>query len=231
MTRQSLKNTPMKIASFTLLSLLFALAVSSCSQKESGWKPLFGEDYALAEYDEGSWEIKEGVMRALEDKVFWAIGEYENFKLKFEFMNEPATNSGIIVYCTNQEDWIPNSVEIQIADDHSEKWGEERKDYQCGAIFGHLPANEQKVVRLPGEWNAMEITCEGQLIEVVLNGKKVNSMYMAEWTSGTVNPDGSEIPSWLPTPFAELPTKGSIGFQGKHGDSSISFRKVRIKSL
>jgi hypothetical protein len=51
------------------------------------------------------------------------------------------------------------------------------------------------------------------------------------WTSGTTNPDGSEIPSWLPTPFAELPTRGTIGFQGKHGDSSISFKNVRIKEL
>jgi hypothetical protein len=29
-------------------------------------------------------------------------------------------------------------------------------------------------------------------------------------------PDGSEIPSWLSTPFAELPTHGNIGLQGKH---------------
>jgi hypothetical protein len=66
---------------------------------------------------------------------------------------------------------------------------------------------------------------------VVLNGKKVTSMDMSLWTSGKINPDGSEIPSWLPTPFAELPTKGTIGLQGKHGDASISFRNVTIKAL
>jgi len=85
------------------------------------------------------------------------------------------------------------------------------------------------VVRPPGEWNQMTISCQGQLIEVELNGKQVNSMDMSEWTSGTTNPDGSEIPSWLPTPVAKLPTKGFIGFQGKHGDSSISFRNIRIR--
>ena len=210
-----------------LLSLFISLACTTGSQKG---ELLFGEDYSLAEYEEGSWVIKDDLLVALEDRVVWAPGEYENFKLSFEFMNEEGTNSGIIVYCTDQENWIPNSVEIQIADDYG-KWENERKDYQCGAIFGHLAASEQKVVNPPGEWNQMEITCEGQLIEVVLNGKKVTSMDMAEWTSGTTNPDGSEIPSWLPTPFAELPTRGSIGFQGKHGDSSVSFRKMRIKSL
>ena len=93
------------------------------------------------------------------------------------------------------------------------------------------PANEQKVVLPPGEWNKMKVTCKDQLIEVELNGKKVTTMDMSEWTSGTHNPDGSEIPSWLPTPFAELPTSGSIGFQGKHGNSSITFRNVRIRDL
>ena len=220
----------MKTTLLTLMTLLILSAIQSCSQKGADWNPLFGEDYALAEYEEGSWEIKDDILVAHEDKVLWAKGEYENFKLDFEFMNEAGTNSGIIVYCTDKGNWIPNSVEIQIADDHG-KWESERKDYQCGAIFGHLPANEQKVVKVPGEWNSMAITCEGQMIEVVLNGKKVTSMDMTEWTSGTVNPDGSEIPSWLPTPFAELPTKGSIGFQGKHGESSISFRNVRILSL
>ena len=213
-----------------VFTILFLLLVSFACMNSQDGELLFGDAYSLAEFEEGSWEIKDDLLVAHEDKVVWAPGEYENFKLKFEFMNEAGTNSGIIVYCTNKENWIPNSVEIQIADDHG-KWESERKDYQCGAIFGHLPANEQKVVLSPGEWNQMEITCQGQLIEVVLNGKKVTSMDMSEWTSGTTNPDGSEIPSWLPTPFAELPTKGFIGFQGKHGDSSITFRNVRITEL
>lgn len=220
----------MKRPTIVIGSLFLLFASFACSTNTRDGELLFGEDYSLAEYAEGSWEIREDQMLALEDMVVWAPGEYENFQLKFEFMNEEGTNSGIIVYCTDKENWIPNSVEIQIADDHG-KWGSERKDYQCGAIFGHLPANEQKVVNPPGEWNQMEVTCKGQLIEVVLNGKKVTIMDMSEWTSGSTNPDGSEIPSWLPTPFAELPTKGSIGFQGKHGDSSITFRNVRIREL
>ena len=220
----------MKHLNIVSLSLLLLFLSFSCSTSTRDGKLLFGEDFSLADYEEGSWVVKEDLLVALEDKVVWAPGTYENFQLEFEFMNETGTNSGIIVYCTDQENWIPNSVEIQIADDYG-KWESERKDYQCGAIFGHLPANEQKVVLLPGEWNKMKVTCKGKLIEVELNGKKVTTMDMSEWTSGTTNPDGSEIPSWLPTPFAQLPTSGSIGFQGKHGDSSITFRNVRIRDL
>ena len=128
----------------------------------------------------------------------------------------------------DEENWIPNSVEIQIADDHPISGGRIEKIISVGQF---LVTFGEKVVNKPGEWNKLQLTCKGQQIDIVLNGKKVTSMDMAEWTSGTTNPDGSEIPSWLPTPFAELPTKGSIGLQGKHGDSSISFRNVRIKAL
>ncbi len=220
----------MKHLNIVSLSLLLLFVSFACSMNTSDGMLLFGEDFGLADYEEGSWVVKEDLLVALEDKVVWAPGTFDNFELEFEFLNEVGTNSGIIVYCTDQENWIPNSVEIQIADDYG-KWESERKDYQCGAIFGHLPANEQKVVLPPGEWNKMKVTCKGQLIEVELNGKKVTTMDMTEWTSGTHNPDGSEIPSWLPTPFAELPTSGSIGFQGKHGDSSVTFRNVRIRDL
>ena len=56
-------------------------------------------------------------------------------------------------------------------------------------------------------------------------------MNMIQWASGTKNPDGSDIPSWLPTPFAELPTKGYIGLQGKHGEANIYFRNVKIAKI
>ena len=225
----------MKKNQLTLLLLLLCLFnfefAKSEGQKSHNWKPLFGTDLNHAKFDKKCWTLENGVITASEDKVIWATGEYENFVLDLEFKTESGTNSGVIVYCTNEENWIPNSVEIQIADDYCEKWGTASKDWQCGAIFGHLAANQQKVVKKPGEWNKMGVTCKGKIIEVVLNGKKITRMDMSKWTSGKLNPDGSEIPNWLPKPFAELPTKGAIGLQGKHADATIWFRNVKIKQL
>ncbi|MCK9413429.1 MAG: DUF1080 domain-containing protein [Prolixibacteraceae bacterium] len=192
---------------------------------------MFGTDLRQAIYDKKCWKIEDGVLTASEDKAIWTIGQYENFVLDLEFKTEDGTNSGVIVYCTDQEKWIPNSIEIQIADDYCEKWGKARKDFQCGAIFGHLPANHQKVVKKPGEWNHYRITCKGKMIEVKLNGEKITTMDMRQWTSGTTNPDGSSIPSWLPNPLADLSTKGFIGLQGKHANATIWFRNIRIKTL
>ncbi|MCK9355461.1 MAG: DUF1080 domain-containing protein [Gallionella sp.] len=201
------------------------------SKKNHKWQPLFGTDLRQAIYDKKCWKIEDGVLTASEDKAIWTIGQYENFVLDLEFKTEDGTNSGVIVYCTDQEKWIPNSVEIQIADDYCEKWGNARKDFQCGAIFGHLPANHQKVVKKPGEWNHYRIICKGEMIEVKLNGEKITTMDMRQWTSGATNPDGSSIPSWLPNPLAELPTKGFIGLQGKHANATVWFRNIRIKTL
>lgn len=193
------------------------------------WLPLFGEELADASFSPEAWQVVDGVLTASLDDAIWTNTEYENFELDIDFKNDNGTNSGIVIYCTNKQDWIPNSVEIQIADDHYEKWAEAQPYERCGAIYGHLGPNKTQVVKKAGEWNHIRIRCVGQKISVILNGKKVTQMDMSQWTSGTVNPDGSGIPSWLPTPFAELPTKGYIGLQGKHGDATVWFRNAKIR--
>jgi hypothetical protein len=128
------------------------------------------------------------------------------------------------------KNWIPNSVEIQIADDFAEQWARSPKTWQCGAIFGHL-APSKSVVKKPGQWNRFTIKCVGQKIDVALNGEPITSMDMSLWTSAKTNPDGSEIPAWLNKPYAELPTKGRIGLQGKHAGAPIWFRNIKIREL
>ena len=184
-----------------------ASTFSSFAADNNKWKPLFGKNLENANYNPEVWSETDGVLGAVKDESIWTKDEYENFELDLDFKTDVGT-----------KDWIPNSVEIQIADDHCEKWGNGKPYEKCGAIYGHLGAVQDKVVKKPGEWNHMRIKCAGQHIMVILNGKKVTEMDMSKWTSGTKNPDGSDIPSWLPKPFAELPTKGFIGLQGKHGD-------------
>lgn len=194
------------------------------------FKPLFKDDLSNAIFPEGVWTVDNGVMTASEDQCIFTKKEYDNFVLDLEFKTAEGTNSGVIVYCNDYKKWIPNSVEIQIADDHAKKWSDADRTWQCAAIFGHLAACESRVKK-PGEWNQMEVRCKDQNITVKLNGKVVTEMNMALWISGTKNPDGTDIPSWLNTPFAELPTKGKIGFQGKHAGAPIYFRSIKVKEL
>jgi hypothetical protein len=194
------------------------------------WESLFKKDLSNASFPKGIWTYEKGILTASEDQAIWSAKEYNNFKLDLEFKTADGTNSGVIVYCTNKENWIPNSVEIQIADDYAKKWAESPKTWQCGAIFGHL-APSKSLVKKPGEWNRYTITCKGKKIKVALNDEIVNEMDMDLWTSATKNPDGTEIPSWLSTPFNQLPTHGFIGLQGKHAGAPVWFRNVKIKEL
>ncbi len=194
------------------------------------WKSLFAADLSNAAKPEGVWTITKGVLTASEDKAIWTTKDYDNFILDLEFKTADGTNSGVVVYCTDTKDWIPNSVEIQIADDYAEKWAKAPKSWHCGAIFGHL-APSKSLVKKPGEWNHFTITCVGKKIDVVLNGERVTSMDMSLWTSAKTNPDGSEIPPWLNKPLSKQPTKGRIGLQGKHAGAPIWFRNIKITEL
>ena len=220
------------IASLTVAAPLLAQVPPTDHPDTSGedWRPLFEQDLSDATYPEGIWKWQNGELTATEDQNIWTQQDFNNFIVDLEFKTADGTNSGVIVYVSDTEDWIPNSVEVQIADDYAEKWATSPKTWQCGAIFGHL-APTKSAVKKPGGWNRFTVTCQDKMIYVMLNGELVTEMDMSQWTSATTNPDGSEIPEWLSTPFAELPTQGKIGLQGKHADASVWFRNLKVKVL
>ncbi len=196
----------------------------------TNWQNLFADDLSNAIFPEGIWTFEEGILTASEDQAIWSDYDYDNFILDLEFKTDTGTNSGVILYCSDIKNWIPNSIELQIADDYAERWASSPTSWQCGAIFGHLPPTKS-MVEHPGEWNRLTITCVDHLIYVMLNGEQIIEMDMKLWTDPEVNPDGSEIPLWLFKPVADLPTHGFIGFQGKHAGAPIYFRNLKIHEL
>lgn len=194
------------------------------------WQNLFNEDLSDAEYPKEVWSVTDGVLTATKDECIWTKKAYENFIVDLEFKTANGTNSGVIVYASELRNWIPNSIEIQIADDYAEQWAKSDKTWQCAAIFGRL-APTKSAVKKPGEWNKMTVACKGPMIWVMLNGEQVTEFDMKKWTSATKNPNGTKIPEWLSKPAAELATKGHIGLQGKHAGAPIYFRNLKIKTL
>ncbi len=196
----------------------------------SGWKNLFAPDISDAIYPKGIWSVQDGAITATEDQCIWTKDTYGDCIIDLEFKNGPAANSGVFLHCSNIEQFVPNSVEVQILDDYDAKWATIAKTWQCGGIFGRL-APEKRTVKKAGEWNRMTITCKGKMVYVLLNGEQVTAFDMSKWTDAKKNPDGSETPAWLSRPAAELPLQGHIGFQGKHGGAPIYFRNMKIKAL
>jgi hypothetical protein len=195
-----------------------------------GWNDLFKADLSNSVRPGGIWTFEKGILTASEDQAIWTKKDYDNFVIDLEFKTADGTNSGVVVYCSDMKNWIPHSVEVQIADDFAKEWSEKPDSWHCGAIFGHVGPT-QSAVKKPGEWNHYTITCYDSFITVVLNGKMVTSMDMRLWKSAKTNPDGTEIPEWLSTPFAEMATHGHIGLQGKHAGAPIYFRNMKIKEL
>ena len=198
--------------------------------KTNKWESLFNDDLSNAIFPEGVWTVNDGEYTATEDQFLWTQKDYDNFVLDLEFKTDKGTNSGVVVYCSKLDDWIPNSIEIQIADDFDEKWANSAKSWQCGAMFGRQPASSSEVKK-PGEWNRYTITCVDNMIYVMLNGKQINEIDLTKFTDAKINPDGSEAPSWLSKAPSTLPTHGKIGFQGKHAGAPIYFRNIKIKEI
>jgi hypothetical protein len=229
----------MKIYKLLAASVLCMLTFHSVAQdtayvhpdtSENGWEDMFNSDLTNAVFPAGVWSDSSGVLTATKDEALWSKDEYDDFALDLDFMNADGTNSGVIVHATNITDWIPHSVEIQIADDYSKEWSAVSPTWQCGAIFGHQAATN-KTLHKAGEWNHFTVTCRGKKIWVALNGTLVNECDMSLFTSAKTNPDGSEIPSWLSNPMATLPLHGHIGFQGKHAGAPIYFKNIKVKRL
>ncbi len=196
----------------------------------NGWETMFNRGLTNALFAAGVWSDSGGIFTATKDEALWSKDEYDDFVLDLDFMNADGTNSGVVVHATDMKDWIPHSVEIQIADDYSKEWSSVSPTWQCAAIFGHQAATNKTLYKA-GEWNHFTITCRGRKIWVVLNGTLVNTCDMSLFTSAKTNPDGSEIPSWLRNPMATLPLHGHIGFQGKHAGAPIYFRNIKVKRL
>lgn len=226
-----------KIGVLSVLCLGWAMAAmaedavpAKTHPDSSSWQNLFAEDLSDAIFPKGIWYRENGDLTASEDQIIWTKKEYKNCIIDLEFKNGPSANSGVFIYGSDLNNWVANSIEVQILDDYGNKWKDVAKTWQCGGIFGRL-APAKRTVKHAGEWNRLTITVLGPKVYVLLNGEQITEFDMRKWTDSKKNPDGSDTPPWLATAAAKLPTHGHIGLQGKHGGAPIYFRNLKIKPL
>lgn len=214
-----------------MMVVTVAALCGCCCEKWT--EPMSGAGALDAKFDfeAGVWhEIEPGVITAEKDSAIWLKGEYENFVLDFDYKLDPAANSGVVIYCSDLKNWIPNSIEVQLLDDAADKWKNDPPRLRNAGLYGHC-GPEKSVGKPAGEWNHMTITAQGKSVKVVCNGVVTVDEDISRYTSAKVNPDGTPIQPWLSKPLATLPTKGGIGFQGKHGGARPYFRNIRVREL
>lgn len=139
---------------------------------------------------------------------------WDNFRLALDFKIAPKTNSGIFIRTyplkpREGKDVGFNGMEIAIDDTTTAGF------VDTGAIYD-LVKPSKNAMKPAGEWNHIEITCDKNLIDVVVNGEKVTSMDLDQWVEPNVRPDGSTHK--FDIAYKDHPRKGYIGLQDHGGE-------------
>ena len=196
--------------------------------RPDGQKPLFGENLEDADFPEGVWYFNDDKeLCANKDAVIWTKAKYSAFVCSFEFNLSEHTNSGFLIQCSDKDNWIPNTIEIQLLDD----FGQEPDYHSCGAIYG-FQAPTKNVTKKPGEWNRMVVFVNGRDITVFLNGEMINHINTAEWTDPAKSPSGTDIEEkFRGRSLSTFEPYGYVGIQGLHGNSPMKVRNATINPV
>lgn len=164
-----------------------------------------------------NWVVASGALTRIgKGGDIWTKERFRNFVLEVEFKTDG--NSGIFIRTDNPKDCVQTGIEIQVftpggPDKHS-----------VGAIYD-LVAPTKNAGK--DGWNKAVITANGNLLTVELNGEKIATMNLDQWTTAGQNPDGSK--NKFKKPLKEFSRVGHIGFQD-HG-ANVAYRNVRITKL
>jgi alpha-3'-ketoglucosidase len=137
---------------------------------------------------------------------------WDNFKLALDFKISQGCNSGVFVRTfpltpRPGKDVGFNGLEVAVDDTRPANF------HDTGAIYD-LSKPTKNAMRPAGEWNHMVITCDRNIIEVELNGEKVNRIDLDQWTEKNKRPDGTDHK--FDVAYRDHPRKGHIGLQD-HG--------------
>ena len=151
--------------------------------------------------------------------------KWGDFILSLDFKLSKGCNSGIFIRTSSLtprpgKDVGFNGIEVALDDTTSAGF------VDTGAIYD-LSRPVKNAMKPAGEWNRIEITCKGPIIEVVLNGEKVNRVDLDQFTEPYKRPDGT--PHKFDVAYKDHPRVGYLGFQD-HG-ANCWFKNIKIKPL
>ena len=199
---------------------------TSESQSEGEWKLLSGDpdlgDWIMKE--SGAWKLTDGIMAKSEGGGYiWTKELYGDFILDCEFRISEGGNSGIFFRTDDIEDAVQTGLEMQVYN-IARKPSPVKND--CGAVYDLLePA--QYADKPAGEWNHVVLTCNDNIITVVMNDIQIIDMDLDKWDTPGKNPDGTK--NKFKRALKDFRRDGHIGFQ-EHGDP-VWYRNVKIKRL
>lgn len=217
--------------SFSHTEALAADNQLTAREKEQGWLLLFNgetlDGWMTSASQPGRTPVEQGSLNPHKSGHYMLIHtqQWSNFVLSLDFKISPKCNSGIFIHTYSLtprpgKDVGFNGIEVAIDDTTGAGY------HDTGAIYD-LVKPARNAMKPVGEWNHIEITCDKNLIEVVLNGEKVTRMDLDAFKEPNRRPDGSEHK--FDIAFKDHPRKGYIGFQD-HG-SPCWFKNIKLRLL
>ena len=177
----------------------------------SGWHPVGGAAT--------NWAASDGVLACNGKRgAQWLATDkqYADFELELEFNVPKNGNSGVFIRAPKKGAPWKQGMEIQVLDDHGEKWKNLKPAQFSGAIYA-VVAPSKRVTKKAGEWQKMRIRCVGRQVQVSINGQQIVDANLDDYAGKA-------------KPVTGLTRKtGHIGLQN-HGDR-ISYRNLRLRTI
>lgn len=176
----------------------------------SGWQPIGSK--------ENGWQVENGILFTNGKGSGWlsTVKEYDNFKLELEYRVPPGGNSGVFLRAPHQGDPAYSGMEIQVLDDYADKYAN-LKPWQYTSSIYAVQQPLSRASKQAGEWQTMEIICNGPLVKVTLNGVTTIDTNLIDHMHKTVRSPGIKRRS------------GHIGLQN-HG-ARVEYRNIFITEI
>ena len=216
------------------LSLTAALAADnqlSQAEKEQGWILLFDghslDGWMTSSEQPSQRPVEHHAINPHNCGGYMMIHKkrWGDFILSLDFKISPGCNSGVFLRTwplkpRPGKDVGYNGIEVAIDDTTGAGF------HDTGAIYDLVKASTN-AMKLPGQWNRLQVTCDKNLMSVELNGVRVSRIDLDEWTTKNERPDGSYHK--FDVAYKDHHRSGYIGLQD-HG-ADCWFKNIKLKPL
>lgn len=192
----------------------------SAEEAAAGFYPLFnGKDldgWTIRGKNKRAFLAREGILAVTggpDGDWIFTTRQYENFVLRYEYrLPESGGNSGVGIRATAKGDPAFTGMEIQVLTPSEPHKG------SAGALYDSV-APVVKADRPAGQWNAVEVLCDGPRVRTTMNGVTLYDIR----TTNFVSRSDEHLP------LSQRAKSGFIAIQDH--DDPVEFRNIRLKPL
>jgi formylglycine-generating enzyme required for sulfatase activity len=184
----------------------------------AAWTPMksSGTNDELHQPGRGGWLVRGGELICGTDENGWLRSneQFSDFVLHLDYKLPPGGNSVVYLRSPGTGHLWETSLAITILDGPASRFRHLPPENRTGGIWGAVGPSAA-AERPAGQWNHLEIRCQGDKVEVSLNGTRV------------VDADVRESAA-----LRSRPRAGFIGLSNWHGQAKgTAFRNIRIQPL